>query len=46
LDTEGLGTDRLEFIQFSAGRPDNGFSENTDNYWEDDGTCSGANAII
>lgn len=50
-DTEGLGTDLLKFTLYSAGRPDVGYIEDDTKrdkyeYWKDDGTCSGENAII
>lgn len=50
-DTEGVGTNSLEFEPFSWGRPDVGFIEENKTreeceYWKDDGTCSGNNAII
>lgn len=50
-DTEGLGTDLLKFTMYSAGRPDVGYIEDDKlrdeyEYWKDDGTCSGENAII
>lgn len=51
FDTEGLGTDLLKFTMYSAGRPDNGYIEDDKlrdeyEYWKDDGTCTGENAII
>lgn len=50
-DTEGLGAERLIFRMYSAGRPDNGYIEDDKlrdeyEYWKDDGTCTGENAII